>query len=484
MTYRSQNSAPAYPKFDGNRDKAMAYVDHMETVFKGLNVTNVITGAFHGAPPVKPRQGALDAEQYKDALSEWTYDVHAWKKQDVEDNKNSNMARSAFTDSIDEVVKANLHAILNEDRDRGGHLHSAQTRLHQEWRKFCDTYLPKIEDFASVHWQKITMLTDAGGIPFLNGGFATNYNNIERIIRRGPKPPELFQIIGGVSVPAPELTINPYRPTDQAMKSFYLRAIKDSYYQSECRRLEHSNADYATCVADISAAHERRVTNETMSHLSDGPRTDAHPYSVVLATQAKEQRRMACLVSSETTIEPYRRDQMPAYDDFNNDRRGDRRDDRRDNRRDDYRDDRRDNRRDDYRDDRRTSEPSRGPDNRQSNSWNPRTQLQCYNCGQIGHPADKCPSTTCNSCNRTWESINSPGRHTSSNCPNRPTSPGRGRSGSRDRSSRDRSRDRSTDYNTYANSNNNSGRPNSPRNQSSSQSFPRPGTPRGDNNGN
>ena len=65
MTYRSQNSAPAYPKFDGNRDKAMAYVDHMETVFKGLNVTNVITGAFHGAPPVKPLQGALDAEQYR-----------------------------------------------------------------------------------------------------------------------------------------------------------------------------------------------------------------------------------------------------------------------------------------------------------------------------------------------------------------------------------------------------------------------------------
>jgi hypothetical protein len=99
-----------------------------------------------------------------------------------------------------------------------------------------------------------------------------------------------------------------------------------------------------------------------------------------------------------------------------------------------------------------------------------KSQIKCFNCGQLGHPATDCTSTTCNSCGRSWESVNSTGRHTSANCPNRP--PARGRSGSRDRNSRDRSRDRTTESNTLSNANS-SGRPPSPR----SQPYSRPGTP-------
>jgi hypothetical protein len=393
-----------------------------------------------------------------------------------------------------------MDEIIMTGKDLAGQPIPMQVRLRNEWRKFLDLFMPKIEDFAAICKAKIDLATDSGGIPFLNEIYVTNLGSIDKLVKNLPTPAALYRldVATGLAVLAPELYVCPYRPSDETLRTSYLRAIKDSHYAPEKNRLENIKASFLTCMRDITTVYDRRNANENFDQLRGQIQTHGHPFSNALViqtkeVQAQEQMRMEHLTKFEAPAIPidfpayqrqvlasqgtaYRRDQAGFY--VSDDRNSDRRDDRGYDRRDDRNYDRSDDRSYPSRSgDRRSSDYDRGNDqSKQSGGqWNSRTQGQCWNCGQFGHSATDCPSTTCNTCKRSWPSVNSTGRHTSANCPTR--SPGRGRSGSRDRNARDRSRDRNTESNTFSNANS-SGRSSSPRNQqSSSQQFSRPGTP-------
>jgi hypothetical protein len=506
--YTKFNNSPPLPKFSGNKDEAPAYVEAMDGIFLMHNTTLIVSGDFRGDMPARPPVVGYSAADRKERYDDWKADCAAWKKQDLRDNEQSSLSRSAFHASLIGVARSMMDEVIMTAKDRAGHPIPMQVRLRNEWRKFLDLFMPKIEDFAAICRTKIDLATDSGGIPFLNEIYVTNLGSITKLVDALPDHPALYRLdpATGLAVLAPELYVCPYRPSDEALRTSYLRAIKDSYYAPEKNRLENLKAPFLQCMRDITAVYDRRNANESYDQLRGQPRTDGHPFSNALViqtkeTQAQEQIKMEHLTKFAAPAIPidfptyqrqvlasqgtaYRRDQAGYYasEDRNSDRRDDRNSDRRDDRNSDRRDDRNYDRSYDRRDDRSRSNDRRSNDNsrvnnqpQQSNGWNSRTQGQCWNCGDYGHSATDCTSTTCNTCKRSWPSVNSTGRHTSANCPTR--SPGRGRSGSRDRNSRDRSRDRSTEFNTFSNANS-SGRSNSPRNQSSSsQPYSRPGTP-------
>ena len=44
----------------------------------------------------------------------------------------------------------------------------------------------------------------------------------------------------------------------------------------------------------------------------------------------------------------------------------------------------------------------------------------CYNCGSLSHRSNDCDSLQCGCCGCTWDSVSSPGRHISKDCPDKP----------------------------------------------------------------
>jgi hypothetical protein len=498
--YSKYASAPPTPKFGGNKEAVPAYIEVMDEIFLVHGTTHIIAGQYRGAYPVRPVQTyRMSNDEYKERREDWRAACHDWKKADTKDTEQAGLSRSAFHSSLEGLAKSMMSTIMDRDRDMGGNLIPMQQRLHDEWRAFIDLFLPKIEDYANISKERISLVTDAGGIPFLNSVYVNNLTGITKMAKYGPPPEKAYKIVNGHAVLAPELMICPHLPTDETLRSMYLRAIKDTHYLPTKARLEHEKASFQTCMRDMTAAYESRANNESFENLRGQLRTDGHPFSNALEAQAS----MAHLARHDAPIYPtqslpaqgayyrrdqqaippdfsvfqsqvlasqgtdYRRDQAGYYDDRNYDRGNDRTTSR-------------------GNDNSRGYDNYRGNDNfrandqpRQSNGWNSRQRIECYNCGKIGHTATDCNNLTCNTCGKSWESVNSNGRHTSANCPTR--SPVRGRSGSRDRNSRDRSRDRNTESNTFSNANS-SGRPPSPRNQSSSsQPYPRPGTPARDN---
>jgi Zinc knuckle len=460
-------TVPEIEKFSGtNKDDCPAFCVRMETIFLYDQTSAVARGVRPEPAPARPFQVGLDLNglnQFNNDMMDWRPLDLAWRKKHEKMEEQSSISRSKLHARCGPMVLSSLSILLNTHNHPPPNQHrliSMQDRLFAEWTHIKDNFLPDIADYAAVAFRKLDLSTDEGGVRQHIDVFQSQIIYIDVLTRNAPAPEPLFRVVAGANVAVP--VVNPYMPTDHQLKQMFLKGI--THEQLQPLKLALSMDDVITftqCIAKMLKANDKILAALKVDKFSN-MRTDTHPFKAGLEyshlTVADHQKRQAKLAKFESDFDDisYSRanvttSQSEAYTSRGRDYgRDDRRDD---SRRDDSR------RRDDG------STPQYGV-------------TQCYNCGSPNHKAVDCPELRCNTCFRTWNSKNDPGRHTSYNCPDRNV---RGRSGSRDRNSRDRSRDRSAGYNTF----NNRGRSNSPRQSANtSSSSQRPGTPRADNNDN